>query len=145
MDHISGKGSIGSFVAFRTDIGMPSDGVQGGIIMMEAGDGFRAMALPAGDIGMGGMNIMGFTNMTRFTPSVIIEFYAPVGVSQKITIADGCSSGAVSKRCPINVAKFSYQGAFMTGHHFIFLIIARADFMLSVTVEIGCHLFALPQ
>ena len=50
--------------------------------MINACNGFRAVALSAGKIGPDGMDIFCFTDMAFFTSSVVIKFDAPMGVGQ---------------------------------------------------------------
>ena len=82
MDHIAGIGSACALMAFGTDIRMPADGIQWGIVMRDTGYRFPAVALAAGKVGPDCVNVSGLIDVTVLAPPVFVELDTLMRVSQ---------------------------------------------------------------
>ena len=102
--------------------------------MVDAGDGFAAVALAASEVCPHGMYIFGFLNMTLFTSPPVVKFDALVGICQTRAYTHPGSGGAVWKETPPNTGYLN-QGTLAARLGFIFLIIAGADFILLVAAD----------
>jgi hypothetical protein len=60
-------------MALGTHIGVLADRIHGRVVVLDAGNGFTAVALAAGEIAPGCMDIRSLRWMAVFTPQVLVK------------------------------------------------------------------------
>jgi hypothetical protein len=73
MDKIGPKSDIGPFVALGADVGMPSDGVHGRVVVFDGGDRLCPVTLAAGNPGPDRVEVPGLFGMALDTAVPIVE------------------------------------------------------------------------
>ncbi len=80
MNDIAGIRGAGTFVTFGTNVCMLSDGIHGRKIVIDTGDWFTTVALAAGEVCAGRVDVSCFINVAVLAASTIIKFDSQVGI-----------------------------------------------------------------
>jgi len=104
---------------------MLSDRVQGRVVVINTGDGLAPVALAAGEVGPGCVNVAGFCYVAVLAAPPPIELNSPVGVRQARANTHLGGNGAVREDALFDPGNF-HKGALTTGKHLIFFIVTGA-------------------
>lgn len=140
MYQVTCEGCTSPFVAFSANVSVLSDGIHGGIVVLDAGDGLAPMALAASKIRPDRMNISGLLHVTGPAAKVLVEFNTPVGVHQAGTDTHLGRAWAV-REDPSGDAGDTDNRAPPLGKDLVFFVVAGAGLILLVAHDRGGHFF----
>jgi len=126
-------------MASGANIGMLANGVHGGVIILNAGNGFPTVALPAGQFCPYRVNVSGLLDVTGLAAKVPVEFDALVGVHQAGADAYPGCAGTVGEAPPGNPTRYAHDRALPLWQDLISLVIAGAGLVLLVSHCRGGH------
>jgi hypothetical protein len=123
---------------------MAPDGVHGGIIIVNAGDGFPAVALAAAKVAPGGMTVASLGHVAFLTPPLVIELDAGMRVFQA-----GADTGLNGRPGPVRGNRrvsplhfrHPHKRAYAPGFDLVLLVETGAEFLIFVPADGGGHLF----
>jgi hypothetical protein len=122
---------------------MAPDGVHGGIVIVNAGDGFAAVALAAAKVAAGSVTVAGLVHVAFLTPPLFIELDAGMRVFQ--AGADTGFNGRPgpvrgNRRVPPLHLRHPHKRAHAPGFDFVFLVVAGAELLILVPADGRGHL-----
>ena len=138
----TGKIGRGPFVAFSTNIGVPSYGIHWRIIMVDVRDRLRPVTLPTGDPGPGRVEVPCLSWVAIDTGVPLVEFESPMGVRKTAAQPDFRRGRSVRKEASLDSGNL-HPGAHAPWAHFISFIITGRH-TLTIAVDIRSDLLLGP-
>jgi hypothetical protein len=99
MDHVGGKGGVGTLVALGAHVSVAPDGVQRGVVMGDGGNGLTAVALAAGNVAPGSVDVLCLLRVAGHTGLHIVKLDGPMGIGQ-VNVGDFWDLRAISEGGP---------------------------------------------
>jgi hypothetical protein len=140
MDHVGGKREAGTLVALGAHVSVAPDGVHRGEVMGDGGNGLTPVALAAGEVAPGSVEVPGLLRVAFHTGPQFVEFDPPMGISQIGAYPDFRSLGTVREGGPERPGD-AHKRAHGPRLSFVFFVIPGRALTVFVSPERGTHFF----